>query len=276
MAKLNPKIASKQININLNQNKEVNPNIPDWQFNAYLPTYQVLDMNQSLKKGSFIQKLVQWEANETFYIDFLEIPLNIKSMKAAEEFVKLVNAGLSKNIANAVTKYLKQTKYDANKFLSALTECINANIILISLSPSCQDDVILGYVRKIFYVYMKYPNSFFENMYSIVSKYNEYNYTKLQKEIDEEDFQLIYDNIVSSNLKMYKLLPKIESFDDYLLSVGVPQDDINAYAQEEAEKENNTGNKKGTGKTTTNSNITPLLIGVGIIALVIYLKKRRK
>lgn len=260
--------------VNLNISGVVNPNIPDWQFNAYLPTYQVLDMNQSLKKGSFIQKQVQWEANKAFYIDFLEIPLNIKSMKAAEEFVKLVNAGLSKNIANAITKYLKQTKYDANKFLSALTECINANIILISLSPSCQDDVILGYVRKIFYVYMKYPNSFFENMYSIVSKYNEYNYTKLQKEIDEEDFQLIYDNIVSSNLKMYKLLPKIESFDDYLLSVGVPQNDINAFAEEEARERDN--QKSATNNNTkTNSNITPILIGVAIIVLVIYLKKKK-
>ena len=38
--------------------------------------------------------------------------------------------------------------------------------------------------------------------------------------------------------------------------------------------ENNTGNKKG--KTTTNSNITPLLIGVGILVAVIIFKKLKK
>ena len=263
---------AKQFNskVNLNISGVVNPNIPNWQFNAVLPTYQVLDIEESLKQKKWIPKPTQWQGNNSFYEDFLKIPANAKSLKATTEFIRLVNEGVVSLITTGVTDYFHKTKYNAEDYTNALRKVIEQKIDFTSLSSTARTDDILEYVRDIFYKFITENQEFYTNMYDLIYNYNEYNFSKL----DKKDFAEDFDSMEEFNFQIYSKLPKNTIFFDYLLLVGVPQNDINAFVQGEAEKENNTGNKKG--KTTTNSNITPLLIGVGIIALVIYLKKRRK
>ena len=294
----------KQFNskVNLNISGVVNPNIPNWQFNAVLPTYQVLDIEESLRQKKWITKQIQWQGNNSFYVDFLKIPANAKSLKATTEFIRLVNEGVVSLITTGVTDYFRKTKYNAEKYTNALKKVIEQKIDFTALSSTARTDDILGYVRDIFYKFIEENQEFYTNMYNLVATYNKYNFSKLTKknfntkwydwiplfgvplgatikgvysEIQDTQFGKDYLQMEEFNSQIYSKLPKNTSFRIYMSLVGVPQNDINAFLQEEAEKENNTG-KKGTGKTTTNSNITPLLIGVGIIALVIYLKKRRK
>ncbi|MEE0267855.1 MAG: hypothetical protein UD103_07760 [Bacteroidales bacterium] len=294
----------KQINskVNLNISGVVNPNIPNWQFNAVLPTYQVLDIEESLKQKKWITKQIQWQGNNSFYVDFLKIPANAKSLKATTEFIRLVNEGVVSLITTGVTDYFRKTKYNADDYTNALRKVIEQKIDFTALSSTARTDDILGYVRDIFFSYLMFTTEFYRKMYDLVATYNKYNFSKLTKknfntkwyywipllgvplgaiikgvysEIQDIQFGKDYLQMEDFNAQIYSKLPKNTSFENYLSLVGVPQNDINAFAQEEAEKENNIGNKKGTGKTTTNSNITPLLIGVAIIVLVIYLKKRK-
>lgn len=294
---------AKQFNgkVNLNISGVVNPNIPNWQFNAVLPTYQVLDIEESLKQKKWITKQTQWQSNKSFYEGFLKIPAGAKSFKATEEFIRLTNEGVVSLITTGVTDYFRKTNYNADDYTNALRKVIEQKIDFTSLSSTARTDDILGYVRDIFYKFIAENEEFYTTMYKIVATYNKYNFSKLTKknfntkwydwipllgvplgatikgvysEIQDIQFGKEYIQMEDFNSQIYSKLPKNTSFKNYLSLVGVPQNDINAFAQREAEKENNTGNKKG--KTTTNSNITPLLIGVGIIALVIYLKKRRK
>lgn len=266
---------AKQFNskVNLNISGVVNPNIPNWQFNSVLPTYQVLDIEESLKQKKWITKQTQWQADRNFYEVFLKIPSGAKSLKATTEFIRLINEGVVSLITTGVTDYFRKTKYNAEDYTNALRKIIEQKIDFSSLSSTARTDDILGYVRDIFYKFIAENQDFYKNMYDLVARYNKYNFSKL----DKKDFEEDYLQMEEFNSQIYSKLPKNTSFiPNYLSLVGVPQDDINTYTQEEAEKENNTGDKKGTGKTTTNSNITPILIGVAIIVLVIYLKKRRK
>ena len=290
-----------KVNLNLNISGVVNPNIPNWQFNAVLPTYQVLDIEESLKQKKWITKQTQWQSNQSFYEDFLKIPSNAKSIKATTEFIRLTNEGVVSLITTGVTDYFRKTKYNADDYTNALRKVIEQKIDFTSLSSTARTDDILGYVRDIFYKFITENQEFYKNMYDLVARYNKYNFSKLTEknfsaewydwiplfglplgatikgiysEIKDLQFGKDYLQIEAFNSQIYSNLPKNTSFRNYMSLVGVPQDDINAFAQEEAEKENDTGNKKG--KTTTNSNITPLLIGVAIIVAVIVFKKLKK
>ena len=294
----------KQLNskVNLNISGEVvNPNIPNWQFNAVLPTYQVLDIEESLKQKKWITKQIQWQSNQSFYEDFLKIPANAKSIKATTEFVRLTNEGVVSLITTGVTDYFRKTKYNADDYTNALRKVIEQKIDFTSLSSTARTDDILGYVRDIFFSYIMFPADFYRNMYNLVATSNKYNFSKLTKknfnlewydfipipfvastavirgiysEIKDVQFGQDYLQMEEFNSQIYANLPKNTSFEGYMSLVGVPQDDINAFAKEEAEKENNKSNKKG--KTTTNSNITPLLIGAVILVAVIVFKKLKK
>lgn len=300
-------MATKQINvkeiknpINLT-NTVVNPNIPNWQFNGVLPYYQYLNIDKSLKEKEYIVELKQFVSNKDFFEVFLGIKQGAKALAGAVEFVRLVNNGICSQITTAVTDYFRKTKYNYEKYFSALQNAIAEIVTMDKLSSTRRDATILDNVHLMLYKFFAENRDFYEKMYGLVDYFNDYNTAKLigknfttkwydwipvfgvplgatvkgiKSELQDSAYKDDYNTISQQNRALYDTLPRNIDFDDYLSLIGVPQNDIAKHA-EEAEKENNKG-KKGTGKTTTNSNITPLLIGVGIIALVIYLKKRRK
>ena len=236
--------------VNLNIAGVVNPNIPYWQFNAVLPTYEIINEKESLKEKQYVTKSTQFYGNKNFYENFLKIPFNRAALIVTEEFLRLTNEGVCSLITTGVTDYFRKTKYNADDYNNSLRKVIEQKIDFTSLSSTARTDDILIYVRDIFYKFIAENHEFYKNMYDLVVENNEYIFSKL----DEKKFNLNFSQTNEHNSRLYENLPDNRNYFDYLRLVGVPQDDINTYAQEEAEKENNTGDKKGTNKTTTNSN----------------------
>lgn len=276
---------AKQFNgkVNLNISGVVNPNIPYWQFNAVLPIYEIINEKESLKEKQYVTKSTQLYGNKNFYENFLKIPADAKSLKATEEFIRLTNEGICSQIIAGVVDSIKRTNYDRLTYDSFLRNNIDKVITINLLSYNANNEIILIYLRDIFEKFFRRNHEFYSIIYDSVNEYNKKTYEKLSDKNfnykwyeSAPNFRLNFSQTNEYNSRLYESLPDNRNYSDYLRLVGVPQEDLIKNAQEEAEKENNTGNKKGTGKTTTNSNITPILIGVGIIVLVIYLKKRRK
>lgn len=300
-------MATKQINvkeiknpINLT-NTVVNPNIPNWQFNGVLPYYQYLNIDKSLKEKEYVVELKQFVSDKDFFEVFLGIKQGAKALAGAEEFVRLVNNGICSQITMAVTDYFRKTKYNYEKYFSALQNAIAEIVTMDKLSSTRRDAIILENVHLILHKFIAENEKFYSRMYGLVDYYNDYKTAKLigknfnakwydwipvfgipigatvkgiKSELQDSAYKDDYNTISQQNRALYDTLPRNINFEDYLRLIGVPQNDIATHAEEEAEARAN-GNSGGK-KTTTNSNISPILIGVGIIALVIYLKKRRK
>lgn len=269
--------------VNLNIAGVVNPNIPYWQFNAVLPTYEIINEKESLKEKQYVTKSTQFYGNKNFYENFLKIPFNSAALIATEEFLRLTNEGICSQIIAGIVDSIKRTNYDRLTYDSFLRNNIDKVITINLLSYNANNEIILIYVRDIFEKFFRRNHEFYSIIYDSVNEYNKKTYEKLcDKNFNYKwyesapNFRLNFSQTNEYNSRLYESLPDNRNYSDYLRLVGVPQEDLIKNAQEEAEKENYTGNKKGTNKTTTNSNITPILIGVAIIVLVIYLKKRRK
>lgn len=300
-------MATKQINvkeiknpINLT-NTVVNPNIPNWQFNGVLPYYQYLNIDKSLKEKEYIVELKQFVSNKDFFEIFLGIKPGAKALAGAEEFVRLVNNGICSQITTAVTDYFRKTKYDYKKYFSALQNAIAEIVTMDKLSSTRRDAIILDNVRLILYKFIEENGEFYSEMYRVLSITNKYNFSKLidknfnskwfdwipvlgvplgatikgiQSEIQDSAFGQDYLLMEENNKTLFYNTPKNLKFADYLRLVGVPQNDIAKHAEEEAQARANANS--GGKKTTTNSNISPILIGAVILVAVIIFKKMKK
>lgn len=300
-------MATKQINvkeiknpINLT-NTVVNPNIPNWQFNGVLPYYQYLNIAKSLKEKEYVVELKQFVSNKDFFEVFLEIKPDAKALAGAEEFVRLVNNGICSQITTAVTDYFRKTKYDYKKYFSALQNAIVEIVTMDKLSSTRRDAIILENVHLILYKFIVFNKEFYSRMYGLVDYYNDYNTAKLigknfttkwydwipvfgvpigatvkgiKSELQDSAYKDDYNTISQQNRALYDTLPENQTFETYLGLAGVPQGDIAKHAEEEAEARAN-GNSGGK-KTTTSSNISPILIGAVILVAVIIFKKMKK
>lgn len=300
-------MATKQINvkeiknpINLT-NTVVNPNIPNWQFNGVLPYYQYLNIAKSLKEKEYVVELKQFVSNKDFFEVFLGIKSDAKALAGAEEFVRLVNNGICSQITTAVTDYFRKTKYNYEKYFSALQNAIAEIVTMDKLSSTRRDAIILENVHLILYKFIEENGEFYSEMYRVLSITNKYNFSKLidknfnskwydwipvlgvplgatikgiQSEIQDSAFGQDYLLMEENNKTLFYNTPKNLKFADYLSLIGVPQNDIAKHAEEEAQARAN-GNSGGK-KTTTNSNISPILIGAVILVAVIIFKKMKK
>lgn len=300
-------MATKQINvkeiknpINLT-NTVVNPNIPNWQFNGVLPYYQYLNIDKSLKEKEYIVELKQFVSNKDFFEIFLGIKPGAKALAGAEEFVRLVNNGICSQITTAVTDYFRKTKYDYKKYFSALQNAIAEIVTMDKLSSTRRDAIILENVHLILYKFIFKSKDFYSEMYGLVDYYNDYNTAKLigknfttkwydwipvfgvplgatvkgiKSELQDSAYKDDYNTISKQNRALYDTLPENQAFETYLGLAGVPQGDIAKHAEEEAQARANANS--GGKKTTTNSNISPILIGAVILVAVIIFKKMKK
>ncbi|MEE1220966.1 MAG: hypothetical protein U0K59_03930 [Bacteroidales bacterium] len=300
-------MATKQTNvkeiknpINLT-NTVVNPNIPNWQFNGVLPYYQYLNIDKSLKEKEYVVELKPFVSNKDFFENFLGIKQGAKALAGAEEFVRLVNNGICSQITTAVTDYFRKTKYNYEKYFSALQNAIAEIVTMDKLSSTRRDATILDNVRLILHKFIAENGDFYSKMYGLVDYYNDYNTSKLigknfttkwydwipvlgvpigatvkgiKSELQDSAYKDDYNTISQQNRALYDTLPRNLKFADYLSFIGVPQNDIATHAEEEAQARANANS--GGKKTTTNSNISPILIGAVILVAVIIFKKMKK
>lgn len=300
-------MATKQINvkeiknpINLT-NTVVNPNIPNWQFNGVLPYYQYLNIAKSLKEKEYVVELKQFVGNKDFFEVFLGIKPDAKALAGADEFVRLVNNGICSQITTAVTDYFRKTKYNYEKYFSALQNAIAEIVTMDKLSSTTRDATILEKVHLILHKFIAENGDFYSKMYGLVDYYNDNNTAKLigknfttkwydwipvfgvpigatvkgiKSELQDSAYKDDYNKISQHNRALYDTLPRNIIFNDYLSLIGVPQNDIAKHAEEEAQARANANS--GGKKTTTNSNISPILIGAVILVAVIIFKKMKK
>ena len=262
---------AKQLNIKtpIKIPTQTNNNFPLWEFVATLPNYYCLN-SESVAKNELLYFSKYGVFLKSSFKTSFGLEYSAKALQAFNDFASCVRAGKVTSIVSSVNVKVKTTPYNEKKFAGFLSESID-EIITLSVIDS-NDSEILSDVRKLMYDFISDYANFSLDIYNETKSYNKYIYENIE---DYEDYKTTYKWIQDQNLITYSKLPKNFSFFDYIKTLGVSsqavEEEMNNHSNN---SENNTGNKKG--KTTTNSNITPLLIGVGIIALVIYLKKRRK
>jgi hypothetical protein len=249
---------------------QTNNNFPLWEFVATLPNYYCLN-SESVAKNELLYFSKYGVFLSSGFKSAFGLDYSAKSLQAFKDFASCVRSGKVTSIVSSVNVKVKTTPFNDKKFAGFLSESIDEIITLSAIDSN--DSEILGDVRKLMYDFIFNYSKFSSLIFSATKNYNKYIYENIE---DYEDYKTTYKWIQDQNLITYSKLPKNFSFYDYIKALGVSsqavEEEMNNHNNN---SENNTG-KKGTGKTTTNSNITPLLIGVAIIALVIYLKKRRK
>lgn len=248
---------------------QTNNNFPTWEFVPDIPDYYCLN-SESVAKNKLLYFSKYGVFLSSGFKSAFGLDYSAKSLQAFKDFVSCVRSGKVISIVSSVNVKVKTTPFNDKKFAGFLSESIDEIITLSAIDS--RDSEILGDVRKLFYKFFDDYNSFSLSVYNETKSYNKYIYENIE---DYENYEYIYKQIQNQNLITYSKLPKNFSFFDYIKTLGVSSQAIEQEMNNHNNSENNTG-KKGTGKTTTNSNITPILIGVAIIFLVIYLKKRRK
>lgn len=248
---------------------QTNNNFPLWEFVATLPNYYCLN-SESVAKNELLYFSKYGVFLKSSFKTYFGLEYSAKALQAFNDFASCVRAGKVTSIVSSVNVKVKTTPYNEKKFAGFLSESIDEIITLSAIDS--RDSNILSDVRKLFYKFFDDYNSFSLSVYNATKSYNKYIYENIE---DYEDYKTTYKWIQDQNLITYSKLPKNFSFFDYIKTLGVSsqvvEEEMNNH---NTNSENNTGNKKD--KTTTNSNITPLLIGVGILVAVIIFKKLKK
>ena len=245
---------------------QTNNNFTMWEFVPTLPDYYCLNSESVAKRKLTYFKKYGVFLSSTFQQIF-GIEYSAKALQAFKDFANCVRKGKATSIVALINTKIKTTPYNETKFAGFLAQSIE-EVITISVIDS-RDSEVLIYVRKLFFDFFAYYKTFSYNIFTETNKYNKYIFenTKLAN-------KSYYEYYHSQNQSIYNQLPNNIGYFDYLRNVGVSNkaidDEVNDNTFADA------GNKLDTNPTiTTNSNITPILIGVAIIVLVIYLKKKK-
>lgn len=265
-------MAIRQLNIKnpINIPTQTNNNFTMWEFVPTIPDYYCLSSESVAKRELIYFEKYGVFLSSTFQQEF-GIEYSAKALQAFKDFVNCVRKGKATSIVALINTKIKTTPYNETKFAGFLAQSIE-EVITISVIDSRDSEVLVN-VRQLFFDFFAYYEKFSKSVFNETRNYNKYIFenTKFAN-------KSLYEYYHSQNQSIYNQLPNNIGYFDYLKNLGVSNKAIddavnyNSFADD-------AGNKKGTNNentTTTNSNISPILIGAVILVAVIIFKKMKK
>lgn len=262
-------MATRQLNLKnpINILTQTNNNFTMWEFVPTLPDYYCLSSESVEKK-----ELIYFQKYGVFLADSFKslfgLDYNAKSLLAFRDFASCVRKGKATSIVALINTKIKTTPYNETKFAGFLSQSIE-EVITISVIDSRDSEVLVS-VRQLFFDFFAYYEKFSKSVFTETKNYNKYIF-----ENTKGANKSLYEVYHSQNQSIYNQLPNNIGYFDYLRNIGVSNKAIDDAVNDNSFAD--AGNKLDTNTTTTtNSNITPILIGAVILVAVIIFKKLKK